>query len=278
MFAGRAHAECKPAAVAQGDPALVVPLIAKLTASGIATTSAAGCPVVQVNLEQRGLQVHVKLADGFQRTGERDVQDVATAAAIVESWTYQEIEAGTLPAESVVATSAPAVAPPSAPRLAVAAGVMSALGTNGGTTWIGGSLGTCVRIGSWCPGALARVQADTTATGDSSSISQDAYALSALATIDRPIELGGFVLSPGIGVGYAYLHVTTHHHNGSMPLDVPTSDHELCAGAHAALWKPLGTSLAVFADLWTEAAPLRSDAQFGPTGSLLLSLGLRIAR
>src|SRR5258706_2872041 len=86
MLSGTAHADCKPTAIAQGDPALVAPLVAKLAASGIATAAAAGCPVVQGKLEQRGQQVHVRLADAFQRTGERDVPDVATAAAIVESW------------------------------------------------------------------------------------------------------------------------------------------------------------------------------------------------
>lgn len=271
MLAGSAHADCKPAAIAQGDPALVGPLVAKLSASGIATAPAAGCPAVRVSLEQRGPLVHVHLADAFQRTGERDVQDVATAAAIVESWMDQEIDAGSIPAEA-----APVIAPPGPPRWHLAAGALSAVGDNGGTAWIGGSLSACARVGSWCAGALVRAEADTAAIGDSATISQDSYVLSGLATLDRPMPLGSFVLSPGIGVGYAYLHVTTHHHNGAMLVDVPSSDHELRAGAHAALLRPLGATFALFADLWIDAAALRSDSQFGPDGSLLLSFGARI--
>src|SRR5664279_2630442 len=106
-----AHADCKLAAVTQGDPELVQTLIVRLAASGIATTSTTGCPVVQVRLEKRGQQLHLRMTDAFNRTGERDVQDVATAAAIIESWTYQEVEAGTLPTE-LTATTIPVIAPP----------------------------------------------------------------------------------------------------------------------------------------------------------------------
>jgi hypothetical protein len=266
-------AECKPSAIAQGDPALVQSLVARLTANGISTTPSSGCPVVQVAIEHRGTQVHVRLADASQRTGERDVEDVATAAAIVESWTYQEIDPGSLPELPVVA----AAAVTSPPRLGIAASVMSALGTNGGTTWIGGSISSCVRLGPVCTGAIVRSQLDTTATGDTTTIAQDSYTISALATIDLPRRLGGFVVSPGIGVGYGYLHVTTHHHDAmNNPLDVPGADHQLRAGVHAALLRPWSDRLSAFVDLWADAAALRSDPAFGPAAALSLSLGLRL--
>ena len=272
---GAARAECKPAAVANGDPALVAGLTARLTASGVATATISGCPSVTVVIEKRGEQVHVKLADAFQRTSERDVRDVATAAAVVESWTYQTIDAGTLPAEPA-APAIVAVAPPTATS-GIAASAMSSLGSNGATTWIGGSLSACARIGSFCAGATLRAELDTTATGDSSTISQDSYALSALATIDLPRQLGSFVVSPGIGVGYGYLHVVTHHRDAmNNPLDVPTPDHELRTAAHVALLKPLAATVSAFADVWADAAVVRSDSQFGPAASLLVAVGLRL--
>jgi hypothetical protein len=273
-LSGTARAQCKPAAIADGDPQLVTDLISKLSANGIATARESGCPSVQVRIEQRGALVHVRLADAFQRTSERDVQDVATAAAVIESWTYQEIDAGTLPAEPapVVIAEAPHVA-----RTGIAVSAMSALGSNGGTTWIGGSISGCFRVGPLCTGVALRTQLDTDATGDSSPLSQDSYVLSAIATIDLPRHLGGFVLSPGIGVGYGYLHVVTHHHDAmNNPLDVPTADHQLRAAAHAALMRPLGDHVSAFADLWTDATLLRSDSQFGPGVSLVLALGLRL--
>ncbi|HEX7702038.1 MAG TPA: hypothetical protein VF403_14980, partial [Kofleriaceae bacterium] len=191
-----AHADCKLAAVTQGDPELVQTLIARLTASGIATTSTSGCPVVQVRLEKRGQQLHLRVTDAFNRIGERDVQDVATAAAIIESWTYQEVETGTLPAE---ATSVPVIAPPHLVRNGIAASLMSAVGSDR-TAWVGGALSACVRLGPVCAGAALRAETDTRETG-TTSISQNSYELSAIATIDLPRKLGSYVVSPGLGVG-----------------------------------------------------------------------------
>ena len=269
-------AECKPSAVAKGDPDLVKGLESRLSASGISTTATAGCPSVRVDIQQRGPQVHLRLADAAQRIGERDVQDVATAAAIVESWTYQEIEAGTLPPEAIAAAPVVIAESPHTSRTGIAAAVVSSVGTNGGTTWIGGSISACVRLGAVCVGATLRPQLDTTATGDTTTVDQSSYSLGALATIDLPRRLGGLVLSPGVGIGYTFLHVVTHHHAGTMPLDLPTDDHQLRAGAHAAVLWPWGDHVAAFADAWVDAALARSDSQFGPTGAVTLSLGLRI--
>jgi len=277
-----ARADCKPAAVAQGDPALVKALIARLTASGIATTSTAGCPAVQVRLDKRGQQVHLRVTDAFNRLGERDVQDVATAAAIIESWTLQEIDAGTLPVEPSAELSgetsmaSPVIATPHLVRSGVAASALSALGSNG-TTWLGGAVSACVRIGALCAGASLRGETDTRATGDTSTIEQDSYALSALATVDLPRKLGSFVLIPGIGVGYGWLHVTTHHHDAmNNPLDIPTSDHQLRTGAHLAVLRSWSERISVFGDLWTELSAARSDSQFGPMAAVRVSFGLRL--
>jgi len=273
LAARTARADCTPAAIAQGDPALVQELVAKLRADGIATAATDGCPSVQVAIDHRGEQVHLRLADAFQRTSERDVQDLATAAAVVESWTYQVVDAGSLPAEP------PPV--PEAPHLVhsgIAASAMSSLGSNGGTTWIGGSLGACVRLDPVCAGVALHAQKDTTATGETTTLLQDSYALAAFATIDLPRRLGDFVVTPGIAVGYSYLHVITHHHDsmGNL-LDVPSPDHQLRGAIHAMLLRPIGTRLAVFADLWGDGVVVRSDSNsFGPAASLVLALGLRV--
>jgi hypothetical protein len=270
-----ASAECQRAAVPAGDPELVRSLIDRLTASGIATTATSGCPAVTVHVEQRGQQLHLELADAFHRTGARDVQDLATAAAIVESWTLQEVEARAIPEESI------AVVPPlpmpvvhHVVRSGVAASVTSGVGSNGGTTWIGGSISACIRIGPLCTGAMVRAETDTGLTAETAD--QDSYAASAWGTIDLPQPLGGFVISPGLGVGYGYLHVVTHHHDAmNNPLDIPTADHTLRTAARFALLYSISERLAVFGDLWGDLAIERSNSQFGPAGSLQLSLGLR---
>ena len=268
-----AWADCKPTAIAAGDPVLVQNLTSQLAASGIETTPANGCPAVRVTLEQRGPQLHLQLADAFERTSERDVRDVATAVAIIESWTTQEIEAGTLP--EAPAPSAPVVIERSQFRGASLHAV-SSLGTDG-TTWVGAALAACAPVGPLCAGGSLRAQLDTTATGPTSSLSQDSYLLAAYATIDLPRRLGSFVASPGIGVGYGFQHVTTHHHDPmGNPLDVPNSDHQLRGAAHVALLRPVTAHWSAVADLWGDAALARSDSQFGPVASLQLSLGLRL--
>jgi hypothetical protein len=60
------------------------------------------------------------------------------------------------------------------------------------------------------------------------------------------------------------------------PLDVLARDHQLRGGAHAALLKPWSEHLAGYVDLWADLAVARSDSTFGPTGSVALSLGLRL--
>lgn len=282
--AASARAECRPAAVTAGDPALVQRLTARLAASGIATTAAAGCPAVQVTIEQRGDELHLALLDAFQRKGERDVRDVNTAAAIVASWTEQVVDAGVLPAEPAppepaVAATVSASPRPTIPRAVyrgLAASALSTVGTDG-TTWVGTALAACTRAGPFCAGASLRAEVDTTATGATAQAAQDSYELSALATLDLPRALGRFIVSPGIGVGYGYLHVTTHHHDAmNNPLDIASADHELRAGAHVALLRPIGAHWSVFGDLWGEVAPLRSSSQFGSTAAALLAFGIRL--
>ena len=265
LWSAPTRADCTPAAVPAGDPALVRSLVERLNGHGIETTQLAGCPIMAVRIQQRGPQIHVALADAFQRTSERDVDDVATAAAIVESWLQQEIDdGGFTPPEHHTA------------RSGIAASALSSLGTNA-TTWVGGSLAACVRLGPTCGGLLAHNELDTRATGATATILQDSYAVTGFATLDLPVQLGPWVLVPGIAIGYGYLHTTTHHRDAmNNPLDVPTADHELVAGAHAAMSHAWTEHVSVFADLWTDVAALRSDSSAGPTGAVRLSLGLRV--
>jgi len=269
-----ASADCKPAAVPDGDPELVKNLSVRLAANGIATTPTEGCPAVTVRLEQRGQQVHLRLADAFQRMGERDVRDVATAAAIVESWTMQVVEDGSLPA--LRATGPIGVAPPAWPPSGISASVQSALATNT-STWIGGGISACMHLGPTCTGAAVIATLDTRATGDTRTIAQDAYAITALATLDLPRHAGGFTVTPGIGAGYGYTHIVTHHMDAmGNPLDVPGHDHALRTMVHASIARSVSARIAIFADLAGGTALVRSDSTSGPTGSLWLAVGLRL--
>jgi len=269
-----ARAECPPTAIAEGDPALVSDLATRLAASGIATTRAPDCPAVTVQVEQRGPQVHLRLADAFQRRGERDVRDVATAAAIVASWTMQVIDEGSLPALRTEVTPPPPPPPPGRSWM-IAASAGSALASNT-ATWLGGGLAICTRVGPLCAGGSALAMVDTRATGDTATVLVDSWALIGLATLDLPVRLGALTLTPGIGAGYGYQHLVAHHMDASHnPLDVLQHDHALRGMIHAALGYGLSAHAELFVDVAGGAALVRSDSTAGPAGAGWLALGLR---
>lgn len=270
-LAATAHAECPQTAIAEGEPTLVSALAARLTASGIAIARTPGCPAVTVQIEQRGSDLHLRLADAFQRRGERDVRDVATAAAIVASWTMQVIDEGSLPA--LRATTPP---PPSPPRpWTIAASAGSALASNS-ATWLGAGIAICTRVGPLCAGGSALAIVDTRATGDTSTVLVDSWAVIGLATLDLPVERGAFTVTPGIGAGYGYQHLVAHHMDASNnPLDIAQHDHALRGMLHAALGYAASAHLTVFADLAAGAALVRSDSTAGPAGAGWLALGVR---
>ncbi|MDQ3336606.1 MAG: hypothetical protein M4D80_15675 [Myxococcota bacterium] len=277
----RAAAECSPAAVPIGDPALVQRVSEKLAANGVATVATAGCPAVRVHLEKRGEQLHLRVADGYQRRGEREVQDIATAAAVIESWTLQEIEDGTLPetpTPSVTAAVAPLV---QRERFAIAvAGQFSVAGD--GSTWLGGELAGCVRIGWACVGASTAFLANTSTTADTTRGSQRSKELHALATLEVPRTLGSFTISPGIGIGYGWMTFAEQHMDvvHMLPVSVEYSSHALHARAQLAVSRSLGGRLALVGSLFGDIAALRSSIPDGPTsaprGRVGFALGLRL--
>lgn len=276
--AASVHADCKPTAVPHGDPILVQDVSERLAASGIATTVIADCPVVRVQVETRGQQVHLRVTDAYQRLGERDVQDVATAAAIIESWTLQEVEIGSMPEEPVRAEApAPAViatSPVVTTGLAVSA---RSTVTEQATTWIGGSISGCKRVGWSCLGATLRANGDTEATGTTVGGDHHLFELDALAVAEVPRRLGGFTFSPGVDIGYAWQRITSEHLDAHMmPFTVAESSHALLVGAHVRVARPIAARWALFGELSGDGAVARTGITTGPTTSFGLSLGARI--
>lgn len=275
----RAAADCAPAAVPIGDPVLVQSVSEKLAANGVATVATAGCPAVRVYLEKRGEQLHLRVADGYQRRGEREVQDVATAAAVIESWTLQEIEDGTLPESPA---PAPIIVPPNEQpeRFGFALAAQSSVAVDG-STWIGGELGGCARIGWACIGASTSFLANTSTTDDATRGEQRSKELHVLATIEIPRSLGRFVVSPGIGVGYGWSTFAQQHMDIHMlPQSIEYSSHALRTRAQLSASRTLGANLAIVGTLFGDVAALRSEIPTGPTEAagarVGFALGLRL--
>ena len=279
----RARAECKPAAVPIGDPALVRTISDRLTANGVETTASEGCPAVRVQVEQRGQQLVLRVTDGFQRRGERSVQDLGTAAALIESWTLQEIELGSMPPEPVVPADtgvpvAPVGVTATTPWLTIAASGRPAL-QNDGSMWLGGAASGCMRIGRVCVGASVGYMANKDVTNDHARGPQRSQEIDTLALVDLPVQLGRFTLSPGLGLGYGWQRFAQQHLDAHMlPFSIEYSSHALRGNAHVTLSRPLGP-VALFAELFADASLLRTEIPSGPTNAPRarggLSLGVR---
>jgi hypothetical protein len=268
-----AAAECPPVAVPMGDPALVKSVSERLTANGVLTTAPANCPAVRVHLERRGDQLHLRVADGYQRRGERLVQDPATAAAVIESWTLQEIEAGSIPAESV-ATTAPvvAVAPPS---FGIGAAFRSAL-TEQSSTWMGATISGCARIGWACVGGTVGFAKDIEATGATSTDDHHLSQLDIRATAEVPRPLAGFVVSPGISLGYGLQRITSQHLDmHMMPFTLVDSVHALRAGLQLRVASAMSQRVSIFTELTADRSLARAGLTAGPHSWFGLSVGAR---
>lgn len=279
--AEQARADCKPAAVPIGDPALVQNVIERLTANGVTTSPIEGCPAVRVHLERRGEQLHLRVADGFQRRGERQVQDVATAAAVIESWTLQEIEEGMLPeVRESAPTFATVPASPRSERIVITASGHSSMAGDA-TTWVGAEASACWRIGAACLGASTSLVADTSTTEDVTRGSQRSKEIHALVTFEVPRQWGRFRLSPGLGLGYGWMFFAQQHlDQHAMPFSAEYTSHSLQMRAHVAFSREVVGTLAVQATVFGELAALRTAIPDGPTTAPRAragaSLGLRL--
>jgi hypothetical protein len=267
---GSVRADCVPTAVPVGDASVVSAVTARLTASGIATTPRAGCPSVRVNVERRGESVHLRVVDAFERLGEREVRDIATAAAIIESWTLQEIDPGAPPETAV--RVAPVV---TATGSWFGAAGRSAIGDDG-STWLGGALGGCRRIGPTCAGGSLGISAETTLVEDISTGSHRSLAIDAAVTLALPRRLGSFTASPGISIGYGWNRIQQQHFDmHTMPLSISYANHALRTGAQLTVARRVGKGIAIFGELFGDIAAVRTEIPDGPRARAGLSLGAR---
>lgn len=271
-----AHAECAPSAIPIGDATIVKALIDRLAANGITTTAVSGCPAVRVNVEQRGEQLHLKVIDAFQRRSERSVHDVATAAAVIESWTLQVVDPGALPAEAPPTTTTIVVAPATLATASIVAGGRSWIGDDG-TTWIGATLGGCRRVGWSCLGGAVDVGSDTSAVQDAMTGSHRSRAIHAVATADVPRKLGAFTASPGLSLGYGWNRIQQQHQDVIHgPVSISHANHALRAGVHLNVARSLGRHFALFGGVFGDVATLRTEIPDGPRGRFGVSLGARL--
>lgn len=217
--ASRVELAGSTAAVAQVREAL-----AKLVAASVSAPQGAACRVVQARVVRGDDGAFaVAIIDARGRSEARVVSDAALAAAWIDSWLHDELDAALWPADASLAMRAPMAASPvasAAPGMTSAAPVAAlsdvatvaamprprwtrasvALayerGLAGDAAWNGGSGAACAMLGPLCVGLRARYAHQGEAT------SSDARTeLAALATASGSVALGRMVISPELGLG-----------------------------------------------------------------------------
>lgn len=208
---------CAPRAEVGGDHVAVERVTNELVRLGVTVAVAApGCPVVKAIVElDRDGGIAVAVRGAAQRSEGRVVSDAALAAVWIDSWLRDDLDGWSAPPPRVAAvepvappTALPLMPPGDVPAVPPSPSVLEQMAisfsyeqawTDDGSSWTGGSLAACLRIGAVCVGARARAafQPELTA-GITAAARSD---LSVLAVASLPIDVGQFFLAPELGVG-----------------------------------------------------------------------------
>jgi len=208
---------CAPRAEVGGDVVAVERVTGELVRLGVTVAAAApGCPVVKAVVElARDGGIAVAVRGAAQRSEGRVVSDAALAAVWIDSWLRDDLDGWSAPPARVAAVEpgAPPSALPLAPPGDVAvvapprsvleelaiAGSYERAWTDDGSSWTGGNLAACVRVGTLCIGARARAAFEPELTSELTAASRSD--LSVLATASLPIDVGQFFVAPEVGLG-----------------------------------------------------------------------------
>lgn len=247
----RASAEtCGRAATLTGEPSLVTAVATFLIDRGI-VTQVDTCKGTRAHLERRDglvvVDVDIPGADPIERVASTP----ETAATIVESWVDTDVTGPLLEAqfggelESSTLADKPVVLVDQHSFVSLARGgqLFAAAETSTAadrTTWVGATLGACVKLGPIC--ATARARFANVAMGPGPWNGQlDRHDVELLVGGDIPLMLHGLMFSPGIAAGVGTIH--THASTGGWAMGNETGG--LRADSHATLSISISPRLAV---------------------------------
>lgn len=234
---------CAPRAVLTGDREAVERVGAELVKLGVQLAAATRtCPAVKATVElAREGGISVAVQGSAQGSEGRVVSDPAVAAVWIDAWVRDDLDVAgwapePVPAPAVGAvsgTSSPALVPPrDVPSSSASSGasLLDRLGvaafyeqawTDDNTSWRGGSVAACVRIGGVCVGGRVRAltQPDQIANLTAAARSD----LSVFATASVPVALGQTILAPELGLGVGRF-ATRRVEGCSPPMPPPNCD------------------------------------------------------
>lgn len=235
-----ASAQCPSGAFLRGDAELVAELSEALESRGTPVASSADCASLAVEVTASGSRIHLSLDDTTGSPTVRDLDHVATAALLVESWLEAaEVDLLEPPVATAVTseeTTQPTSDPPPAATAAAATGepseheeqpsvvTMIARGEaafgNDGSTWVGARLGACAHAGPTCIGGIARYVADSGLSEGTIADGEQRVLLAVDAEVSVPIVVApGISVIPALAVGLGWLRVTVAEEGRSGSAD-----------------------------------------------------------
>jgi len=274
-----AAAECRPTVTLVGDAALVASIGTDLVGRGIAIERAGSCPATSATIERRDDGLVVWISDAS-----REVREVQTAAAVIESFVRDDVGSPLLAARPIarhtydddLALPAPLVWPSG---LHLVAGLETSF-ANDATEWLGVRLSACYMIGPLCPGVRLRGSAVANEEDDDWDPTWRRKSSELLVAIDAPIRVGTYLVTLGVAGGIGG--VSTKNN----PV-VPNRSSGFRAEAMLAVSIPLSPKLAldVYATA-TAAQKVENEVGFAaedmvppePVGFLRLGVAMRWGR
>ncbi len=276
LLVGTSAARAAPcdAPVVIGDPALVAS-VTEILSAHIPTDS---CAAVRVRLDGRESSIVVVHLDATDTViEERVVSEPATAATVIESWSRSDLVTPLLSVHPLdlperhvppprVAFFLPTVVErrvesPSSTRGVALTAAMETSFANDRTSWVGGVVGICIRVGRICVATRARFA--TLVDGPGIWKFTDRRGIDAVFGGDIPFGVGPTTLVAGFGVGMGAVR-TIRRTDG---MDAGSVTFGIRAETHVAWVIPLGRRIALDLSATLNLAQV-TDVESSTTGSL----------
>lgn len=200
-------APCQPAVSLAGEPALVTQLARGLSARGIGSKAAPGCPVVQAQVARGPTRIAVSIMAIVDQRTDREFVSPELALDFIDSWTRRDISGPLLTAQLLPTTPSlpplPEPAPrPKGPRVDVAARLDLA-GSTDRALWVGAHARACGYLGPVCLGSLVRAETAVYPASQIQRVNAIALLSAELALRTRHVHV-----VPGLGLGVGFLRST----------------------------------------------------------------------
>ncbi|MDB4963621.1 MAG: hypothetical protein JWP01_3620 [Myxococcales bacterium] len=216
---------CPPAVIVAGEPATAAAITRLLGERGI-LAPLEGCPAERASVDSFEGEIVVSIVDVDGRRTQRQVADLATAAALIETFSVTApLPSGSSrpkappPLEVHDVEDQPEVFVPQLPgRRTVPGAVGVSIGSSfasDGSVWLSSSGFACVDLGRLCVGGAARYSRDAELSGRGEKTETTRSETDVLLSVEVPIHTGRWSFSTGLGLGIGWLRVRR---------DVMTSD------------------------------------------------------